>query len=90
MPSHLIYGININEKCRGYSDESEFTNDDARASLKHTSIALNKFFRRFENEYIENLQEKMILDNLKLFESDSTAYIGDVVLFKEENIPHMN
>ena len=76
----------------GYSDETEFTNDGVRECLEHINIVLNKFFRRCENEYIQNLQERHFCTKSK-FENDSRTYIDNfdnLVLKKEENISRMN
>ena len=88
-PNHLIYGRNIHEKCTDSGDFCEITHDEATSRLQHIIIIMKQFFKRFEIDYIQSLQERYFYTNNKKYENKSSASVGDIVLIKENNIPRM-
>ena len=61
-PHHLIYRRNINDKCFNDSSSADMSKTDAQNSFQHMKLALQKFFNRFEKEYILALKERHIYD----------------------------
>ena len=57
-PNHLIYGLNINEKCFNDSSSADMNKTDAQNSFQHMKLVLQKFFNRFEKEYILVFKER--------------------------------
>ena len=62
---------------------------NAQNSFQHMKLVLQKFFNRFEKEYILALKERHIYDKKRNSNYDDDL-INDVVLFKEDITPRMN
>ena len=61
-PNHLIYRRNINGKCFNDISSADISKTDAQNSFQHMKLVLQKFFNRFEKEYILALKERHIYD----------------------------
>ena len=88
-PNHLIYGCNIDEKCFNDSSSADMNKTNAQNSFQHMKLVLQKFFNRFEKEYILVLKERHIYDK-KRNSNYNNDLINDVVLIKEDITPRMN
>ena len=89
-PQHLIYGRHINEKCYKYDARHEITSDQIREDFNSKITNVKSYFiKRFEDEYITDLQEREYY-NHKKFKNSEQLVIGDVVPVKEENLPRIS
>ena len=56
--NHPIYGRNVNERCFNDSSSADMNKTDAQNSFQHMKLVLQKFFNRFEKEYILAFKER--------------------------------
>ena len=83
-PYHLIYRRHINEKCYKYDARNEITSDQIREDFNSKITNVKSYFiKRFEDEYITDLQEREYY-NHKKFKNSEQLVIGDVVPVKRK------
>ena len=58
----VIYGSNINENCFSDRSSADMNKTDAQNFFQHMKLYLQKFFNRFEKEFILALKERHIYD----------------------------
>ena len=84
--NYLIYGRNVNPIAKRVQHE-ELTNVNADIHLKYVTDLLNRFWKRWKNEYLTELREfhkRNISRNSELISED------DVVLITDEKQPRIS
>lgn len=92
-PSHLIFGHhilnlpdNVDHLCNFDDDDFTLSSDQATARVKHLNNVLNHFWKRWRTEYLSSLRE---VHAKKCHRDDkSQVSIGQVVIVKDEHLPH--
>ena len=70
------------------SSSADKKKTDSQNFFQHTKLVLQKFFNRFEKEYILALKERHV-DDKKRYSNYDNDLVNDVVLIKEDVTPRM-